>query len=83
MAGELRDLVLEGANLSQARQEVATVLERTIEQYTAEDIRREYHTPKACAPYCTIGCVHRASEIDNKYRQPLIKLGTFARASAL
>jgi len=54
-----------------------------LEQYTAEDIRREYHTPKACAPYCTIGYVHRASEIDNKYRQPLIKLGTFARASVL
>ena len=54
-----------------------------LEQYTAEDIRREHHTPKACAPYCTIGCVHRASEIDNKYRQPLIKLGTFARASVL
>jgi MoaA/NifB/PqqE/SkfB family radical SAM enzyme len=54
-----------------------------LEQYTSEDIRREYKTPKACAPYCTIGCVHRASEIDNKYRQPLIKLGTFARASAL
>jgi len=54
-----------------------------LEQYTAEDIRREYHTPKACAPYCTIGCVHRASEIDNKYRQPLIKLRTFARASVL
>ena len=34
---ELRDLVLEGANLSQARQEVASVLERTIEQYTGED----------------------------------------------
>jgi MoaA/NifB/PqqE/SkfB family radical SAM enzyme len=54
-----------------------------LDQYTSEDIRREYHTPKACAPYCTIGCVHRASEIDNKYRQPLIKLRTFARASAL
>ncbi len=54
-----------------------------LEQYTAEDIRREYLTPKSCAPYCTIGCVHRASEIDNKYRQPLIKLRTFARASAL
>jgi MoaA/NifB/PqqE/SkfB family radical SAM enzyme len=54
-----------------------------LEQYTAEDIRREYHTPKACAPYCTIGCVHRASEIDNKYRQPLIKLRSFARASVL
>ena len=54
-----------------------------LDQYTSEDIRREYHTPKACAPYCTIGCVHRASEIDNKYRQPLIKLRPFARASVL
>jgi len=34
---ELRDMVLEGANLSQAREEVATVLERTIEEYTSED----------------------------------------------
>jgi preprotein translocase subunit SecA len=34
---ELRDQVLEGANLSQARGEVAAVLERTIEQYTASD----------------------------------------------
>jgi preprotein translocase subunit SecA len=34
---ELRDLVLEGANLSQAREEVAAVLERTVEQYTGED----------------------------------------------
>jgi MoaA/NifB/PqqE/SkfB family radical SAM enzyme len=54
-----------------------------LDQYTSEDIRREYHTPKACAPYCTIGCVHRASEIDNKYRQPLINLRPFARASVL
>jgi MoaA/NifB/PqqE/SkfB family radical SAM enzyme len=54
-----------------------------LEQYTTEDIRREHKTPKACAPYCTIGCVHRASEIDNKYRQPLIQLRNFARASAL
>ncbi len=53
-----------------------------LEQYTTEDIRREHATPKACAPYCTIGCVHRASSIDN-LRQPLVKLRTFARASAL
>ena len=33
----LRDQVLEGANLSQAREEVVAVLERTIEQYTAGD----------------------------------------------
>lgn len=34
-------------------------------QYTREDIRREYHTEKSCAPLCTIGCVHRASSGDN------------------
>jgi preprotein translocase subunit SecA len=33
----LRDQVLEGANLSQARGEVAAVIERTIEQHTAVD----------------------------------------------
>jgi len=33
----LRDQVLEGSNLSQARSEVAAVLERTIDQYTAAD----------------------------------------------
>ena len=34
---ELRDMVLEGVNLAQARAEVATVLEHTIEEYTSED----------------------------------------------
>src|ERR1700688_1222173 len=34
---ELRDQVLEGANLSQARTEVAAALERTIEEYTGAD----------------------------------------------
>jgi preprotein translocase subunit SecA len=33
----LRDQVLEGSNLSQARAEVAAVIERTIEEYTAGD----------------------------------------------
>lgn len=33
--------------------------------YTAADIIREFDTEKACAPYCTIGCVHRASVLDN------------------
>ena len=35
-----------------------------LEQYTMVDIRREFHKEKSCAPYCTIGCVHRASSID-------------------
>lgn len=32
--------------------------------YTREDIRREFHREKSCAPLCTIGCVHRASTLD-------------------
>ena len=35
-----------------------------LEQYTREDIRREYMTKKACAPYCTVSCVHQVSVID-------------------
>jgi MoaA/NifB/PqqE/SkfB family radical SAM enzyme len=33
-------------------------------EYGPEDIRRSFHEPKDCAPYCTIGCVHRASSLD-------------------
>lgn len=29
--------------------------------YTTGDIVREYRTQKACAPYCTVSCVHQAS----------------------
>ena len=29
-----------------------------------DDIRREFSTPKPCAPYCTVGCVHRVSTMD-------------------
>src|SRR6516225_9409171 len=32
--------------------------------YTVDDIRREFLTPKWCAPYCTVGCVHRVSTMD-------------------
>ena len=35
-----------------------------LENYTREDIRREYMTEKGCAPYCTISCVHQVSVID-------------------
>ena len=38
-------------------------------QYTVEDIKREFLTPKSCAPYCTIGCVHRCSTMDY-WRKP-------------
>ncbi len=38
----LRDQVLEGANLAQARDEVAAVLERTIDEYLADDYAEDW-----------------------------------------
>jgi MoaA/NifB/PqqE/SkfB family radical SAM enzyme len=35
-----------------------------LETYSRDDLRREFLTAKACAPYCTIGCVHRVSTLD-------------------
>lgn len=35
-----------------------------LEQYTREDIRREFRTEKSCAPHCTVSCVHQTSHMD-------------------
>jgi hypothetical protein len=40
-----------------------------LELYTVEDLRREFANPKACAPFCTVGCVHRVSIVD-AWRSP-------------
>src|SRR5260370_30075408 len=37
-----------------------------LEKYTPDDLEREYHTVKRCAPYCTISCVQRVSMIDER-----------------
>jgi hypothetical protein len=37
---------------------------KPLDQYTVEDIRREYLTEKSCAPYCTVSCVHYVSYFD-------------------
>ncbi len=37
---------------------------KPLDQYTVEDIRREYLTEKPCAPYCTVSCVHYVSYFD-------------------
>jgi MoaA/NifB/PqqE/SkfB family radical SAM enzyme len=42
-----------------------------IENYTRQDLHREYLTEKACAPHCTISCVHQTSLIDY-WRDPQI-----------
>ena len=41
----------------------------SLNDYTVEDIRREYLTEKGCAPYCTISCVHQVSIMD-RWRDP-------------
>lgn len=33
-------------------------------EYRREDLVREWHRPKGCEPRCTIGCVRRASSLD-------------------
>jgi MoaA/NifB/PqqE/SkfB family radical SAM enzyme len=40
-----------------------------LEQYTLEHVRAAFDLPKSCAPYCTIGCVHRVSTMDY-WRRP-------------
>ena len=48
-----------------------------LERYTRAAMRREYRTEKACAPYCTIQCVHRASMMDG-WRHPQIPVNISA-----
>jgi MoaA/NifB/PqqE/SkfB family radical SAM enzyme len=40
-----------------------------LESYGRADLRREYDTPKACAPYCTVNCAQRVALFDN-WRSP-------------
>ncbi|MBI3412020.1 MAG: radical SAM protein [Planctomycetes bacterium] len=37
---------------------------KPLEEYTVEDIRREFLTEKSCAPRCTVACVHYVSYVD-------------------
>jgi MoaA/NifB/PqqE/SkfB family radical SAM enzyme len=48
-----------------------------LEKYTPEDLEREYHTVKRCAPYCTISCVQRGSMIDELRENPIEAIKRF------
>jgi MoaA/NifB/PqqE/SkfB family radical SAM enzyme len=37
---------------------------KRLDEYTLEDIRREFITEKGCAPRCTVACVHYTSYVD-------------------
>jgi MoaA/NifB/PqqE/SkfB family radical SAM enzyme len=46
-----------------------------LEQYTPDDLEREYHREKSCAPFCTVGCVHRVAQVDDLRGDPIGTLG--------
>ena len=41
-----------------------------LQQYTREDVLRESRTPKGCAPFCTISCVHQTAMLDEFREHP-------------
>src|SRR5919106_996084 len=41
-----------------------------LEHYGPEDLRRQYHVAKGCAPRCTVGCVHRVAQVDELRTDP-------------
>lgn len=48
-----------------------------LEQYTQDDLDREFSTSKPCAPYCTVSCVHRVAAIDQVREDPIAALQRF------
>jgi hypothetical protein len=42
---------------------------KPLQDYSREDLEREYATEKPCAPFCTLNCVHRVALFD-KWREP-------------
>lgn len=43
---------------------------KPLASYTKEDLEREFHTEKACAPYCSISCVHQVAMLDEVREAP-------------
>lgn len=42
-------------------------------EYTLEDLKKEFFTPKPCSKYCTVACVRTASKLDEWRRQGPMK----------
>jgi len=51
-----------------------------LDRYGAEHLEREYSSPKPCAPFCTVSCVHRVSLLDDLREQPLDTLERLVEA---
>lgn len=45
-----------------------------LERYSQVDLEREHAIVKTCAPFCTIGCVHRVAQLDELRADPVATL---------
>ena len=52
-----------------------------LDQYRRDDPEREYHSQKPCAPFCTVGCVHRVAQLDELREKPIDTLSQWFRAA--
>jgi MoaA/NifB/PqqE/SkfB family radical SAM enzyme len=50
-----------------------------LEEYGTEHLKREYDSLKSCAPFCTVGCVHRIAQLDELRENPLGTLAEWFR----
>jgi MoaA/NifB/PqqE/SkfB family radical SAM enzyme len=41
-----------------------------LDDYGVENLKQEYTSVKSCAPLCTVGCVHRVSQVDELRHSP-------------
>jgi hypothetical protein len=41
-----------------------------LDTYGVDDLRRQFHAEKSCAPLCTVGCVHRVAQVDELRHNP-------------
>ena len=41
-----------------------------LDEYGEDHLHMEYHRDKQCAPFCTVGCVHRVAQVDELRDDP-------------
>jgi MoaA/NifB/PqqE/SkfB family radical SAM enzyme len=52
-----------------------------LNRYGREQLDREFHTTKPCAPYCTVGCVHRVAMLDSLREEPRATLNAWLNST--
>jgi MoaA/NifB/PqqE/SkfB family radical SAM enzyme len=55
---------------------------KPLEEYGQDDLDRELSTPKPCAPFCTVSCVHRIALIDQLREHPQDTINALVAAHA-